>query len=161
MIAYIPDARDLNKKPLTAFKPLFASLSPPELEYLPGMYEAGFTGPAWLRKAAVPSIALGGLGGWWGKEFGAEGGTNLVLREGQMQRIFPFLSVQTASAIDGKPTITVRYTIECPFPWPHIFDELREIEPGRLLGMTVVDAPGLRRMAIPFLLERRENDGGL
>ena len=155
MIAHFPDARDLNRKPLSAFKPLFAMLAPPDLNTLAGVYEAAVTGPGWLRTSAVPSLALSGLGGWWGKEFTQADGSNLVLRDGQIQRVIPFQTTLTASAIDGKPAIVVRYTQDCPFPWGYIFDEVRQIEAGRLLGMTLIDAAGLRRMAFPFLLERR------
>lgn len=161
MIAHIPDARDLNRKSLSTFKPFFTTLDPPQLDSLAGVYEAGFTGPGWLRLSAGPSLALGGLGGWWGKDFTPGGGMNIVLRQGQFQRIFPFHTRLDASAIDGKPAIIVRYSEECPFPWTHIFDELRQIEAGRLLGMTLVDAPGLRRLAFPFLLEYRAHVDGL
>ena len=81
MIAHIPDARDLNRFPLRLFKPLFATLAPPEPAGLAGKYEAAFTGPGWLRRSAAPALALGGLRGWWGKDFTPGGGTNLVLRE--------------------------------------------------------------------------------
>jgi len=136
MIAHYPDARDLNKKALSTFKPLFATLDPPDLKLLTGVYEAAVTGPGWLRMSAGPSLALSGLGGWWGKDFTEGGGINIVLRDGQMQRIIPFQTTLAASAIDGRPAVVVRYTDECPFPWPHIFDEVRQIEAGRLLGMT-------------------------
>ena len=161
MIAKIPDARDLNQKPLKAFKPLFATLAPPEIGMLTGVYEAAFTGPGWLRLSAGPSLALSGLGGWWGKDFTDGGGINLVLRSGRLQPIFPFRTVLASSAIDGKPAVIVRYTADCPFPWQYIFDEVREIEAGRLLGMTLIDVAGLRRMAFPFLLERRPGSHGL
>jgi hypothetical protein len=157
MIAHFPDARDLNKKPLNAFKPLFTTLDPPDIHDLVGVYEAAITGPSWLRMGAGPSLALSGLGDWWGKEFTLQGGANLVLREEKFQRKFPFQITIADSAIDGKAAISLRYPADCPFPWPHISEEIREIETGRWLGLTLIDLVGLRRMALPFLLERREN----
>ncbi len=106
-------------------------------------------------------MALIGQGGWWGKYFAAEGGTNLVLRKGKIRRHFSFRTTLAASTIDGKPAVIVRYTEACPFPWQHIFDELRQIEPGRLLGMTRFDAAMLRGLALPFLLEHRVGIDGV
>jgi hypothetical protein len=34
-------------------------------------------------------------------------------------------------------------------------DELRALDASHLLGMTVIDLPGLRGQAFPFLLERQ------
>ena len=79
-----------------------------------------------------------------------------MLREEKFQRKFPFQITIADSAIDGKPAISLRYPADCPFPWPHISEEIREIEARRLLGLTLIDIVGLRRMALPFLLERRE-----
>jgi hypothetical protein len=160
MIAHIPDARDLNRFPLRLFKPLFATLSPPDPAGLAGKYEAAFTGPGWLRRSAAPALALGGLRGWWGKDFTSGGGANLVLREDTLVHVLPFRASQDASAIDGKPAVIVRYAAGCPFPWTHICDELRQIEAGRLLGMTRLELPGLRELALPFLLEQRQNGNG-
>lgn len=157
MIAHIPDARDLNRQPLHTFFPLFGTLIPPKPDTLPGVYEAAFTGPGWLRMSAEPSLALIGLGGWWGMHFTAEGGTNLVLRQRKIQRHFPFHITLADSAIDGKPAVIVRYTEACPFPWQHIFDEVRQIEPGRLLGMRRIEVRGLQRMPLPYLLVRSVN----
>ena len=105
MIAHFPDARDLNKRPLNTFKPLFSTLDPPDIQQLVGVYEAAITGPGWLRMGAGPSLALSGLGDWWGKEFTLQGGANLVLREEKFQRKFPFQITIADSAIDGKPAI--------------------------------------------------------
>ncbi len=101
MIAHIPDARDLNRQPLSAFKPLFSTLPPPDVDTLAGVYETAFTGPEWLRLSAGASLALIGLGGWWGMHFTAEGGNNLVLRQRKIQRLFPFHTTLATSTIDG------------------------------------------------------------
>ena len=66
-------ARRLNQLPLSAFKPLFGSLPPPELALTTGAFQAEFTGPGWLRKIAGPGLTLVGLGGWWGKVCGYPG----------------------------------------------------------------------------------------
>ena len=66
-------ARRLNQLPLSAFKPLFGSLPPPELALTTGVFQAEFTGPVWLRKIAAPGVALVGLGGRRGKVFGYPG----------------------------------------------------------------------------------------
>jgi hypothetical protein len=161
MIAHIPDARDLNRQPLSAFKPLFSTLPPPDVDTLPGVYETAFTGPEWLRLSAGASLALIGLGGWWGMHFTAEGGNNLVLRQRKIQRLFPFRTTLAASVIDAMPAIIVRYTADCPFPWQHIYDEVRQIEPGRLLGMRRIEVPGLQRMPLPYLLVRSVNGWGM
>ena len=157
MIAHIPDARDLNRQPLRAFIPLFGTLSPPELGTLSGVYETAYTGPEWLRLSAGSSLALIGLGGWWGMHFTAEGGNNIVLRQRKFRRLFPFHTTLADSTIDGKPAVIIQYTEACPFPWGHIFDDVRQIEPGRLLGMRRFDVRGLQRMPLPYLLVRSVN----
>jgi hypothetical protein len=155
-------ARRLNQLSLSAFKPLFATLSPPQTAAVTGVFRAEFTGPGWLRKIAGPGLAPLGLGGWWGKTFDADGsGANLVRRKGVLQRIFPVKVVRVASAVDGKPSLAVHYTRDCPFPWPYVVDELRSLDETSLLGLTYVDAGLLRRLLLPFLLHRQEPLDGL
>ena len=154
-------ARRLNQLPLSAFKPLFASLPPPELAKTTGVFQAEFTGPGWLRKIAGPGLALVGLGGWWGKVFDGEGaGANLVRRNGALQRIFPVQVALAPSAVDGKPSLVVRYTRGCPFPWPYVVDELRCLDETGLLGLTYVNAGLLRKLGLPFLLHPQEQMDG-
>jgi hypothetical protein len=64
--------------------------------------------------------------------------------------------VSTTSAIDGKPTLALIYAQDNPFPWPHIVDELRQLDPEALLGMTYVNRGGLKKLAFPFLIESEE-----
>jgi hypothetical protein len=145
----------LDGRPFSSFRPLFAGLPSPPLDSLHGVYRGVFTGPAWLRALAPPSLALGGLGGWWGKDFlGGGAGLNLAQRGGKLVRLFPFRLVECASLIDDRQGIAVQYTSACPFPWPHVRDELRTLDGTTLLGMSVIDLGPLRRLAFPFLLIR-------
>ncbi len=141
----------LQRTSLSAFPALFARLDAPQA--LSGTYRAAFTGPGWLRRIAPPGLWPLGLGGWWGKQFAADGsGMNLVLRGGELQRIFPIRLVPAQSLLDGKPCLSVRYEPECPFPWPHVVDDLRRLDEHTLLGMTMINAGPLHRLALPFLL---------
>ena len=143
----------LTRKPLSYFKPLFATLSPPAVPSLKGVYRGRFTGPAWLRASAPSSLALAGLSGWWGKIFPGDGtGHNLVLRQGKLQLRFPIRLAALPSLVDSQPGLTVQYTAECPFPWPHVIDELRCLDETCLLGLTIINLGFLRRLAFPFLL---------
>ena len=98
-------------------------------------------------------MTLAGLGGWWGKIFAGDGTAhNLVLRQGKLYRRFPIRMLTIPSLVDGKPGLTVQYTTECPFPWPHVIDELRCLDETCLLGLTIINLGFLRRLAFPFLL---------
>lgn len=144
---------DLNHLSLSVFKPLFSSLPTPELADLQGVYRAQFTGPAWLRRMAPPGLALGGLGGWWGKRFTGEGrGLNLVLRGGELLECLPFHLAQAPSFVDGKPALAVHYDPGSPFPWNLVIDELRWFGERTLLGMTLATPSLLNRLPLPFLL---------
>ena len=154
--------QQLNQTPFSQFKPLFSALCAPEIHSLCGMYRAEFTGPAWLRKSAGPSLALAGMGGWCGKEFYADGtAVNLVSHGRQMHRVFPMRLVTLASLVDGKPGMTVQYIQGCPFPWPYIIDELRRLDENCLLGLTIINVGILRKLAFPFLLQVQEHAYGL
>lgn len=133
----------------------FAALPMPDESVLQGRFRAQFVGPAWLRLSAGPSVSLAGLRAWWGKELCGYGAAyNLVGKDGGLKRVLPMeLSVAT-SHVDGKACAALRYGKESPFPWPHVIDELRALSPTELLGMSVIDAPLLRRLAFPFLLVR-------
>ena len=63
---------DLVHESLGHLRRLFTSLPAPVS--LAGVYRAEFVGPAWLRTLAPPSLALGGLAGWWGKAFDGRAG---------------------------------------------------------------------------------------
>jgi hypothetical protein len=98
------------------------------------------------------------LGGWWGKDFDEQGNAiNLVMRQGHMQRRYPMLLNPGLSMLDRQPGQALRYAPENPLPWPWIVDELRcfppDLQPGLLLGMSMLRTPVLRWLALPFLLE--------
>lgn len=145
----------LHGRPLAEFPALFAGLPAPDT--VCGVYRAEFTGPAWLRALAGPGLYPLGLGGWCGKAIAPDGtGVNLVRRRGRLQRVFPIRVSAAVSLLDGRPCIGVRYAPDNPFPWPHVVDELRRWDAATWLGMTLVDAPGLRRLPLPFLLHAAE-----
>ena len=145
---------DLDDKPLNTFRPLFGGLISPQPAELNGIFLSRLVGPAWLRTAAPSALALGGLGGWLGKEFLlGEQGLNLVQRRGTQKRIFPFLLDYRPSRLDGKPAAVVCYVRPSPFPWGLIIDELRWLDEQTLLGMTLLKfGPHL---AVPFVLQRQ------
>ena len=129
---------------------------------MPGIYRASFVGPAWLRASAGPSLALGGLGGWWGKEFNPDGtAINIILHAGKFSSRFHMQLVNTKSLLDGKDGLALHYLAGSPFPWTHIVDELRRIDGTTLLGMTIPDVRGLRGLAFPFILQFQEHGYGL
>ncbi|MEW5870274.1 MAG: hypothetical protein AB1894_13445 [Chloroflexota bacterium] len=157
-----PQAQTLNQKSLFAFKSIFAALPAPQVVNLSGVYRAEFTGPGWLRRVAPPGLGLLGLGGWKGKEFSGDGrGLNLVRRRGELLRIFPVRLLLADSSIDGKACLAVHYAPECPFPWPYVFDELRQLDETCLLGLTITHLGLLRKLALPFLLHAQEKPHGL
>jgi len=149
-----PQTVRLNAEPLAAFKSIFGALDCPRDSNLRGFYHGGLTGPAWARRLASTALAMGKLGGWWGKEFKSGGkGINLVFSEEEgFRRVVSFRLVSMASAIDGKNCLAVQYTRSCPFPWPYIVDELRCLDEGCLLGLSHPAIHPLQRLAFPFLL---------
>jgi hypothetical protein len=148
---------ELNRLTLRDFPNLFRTLQVPDRMALSGYFRGSILGPTWFQRIARPLLAIAGLGGWWGKYFDGEGnGTNLVEREGGIQRRLPVRAVNITSMVDGLPGLTLQYLSDNPFPWPFIVDELRQLEPGLLLGMMVVNVGILRRLAFPFLLQAQE-----
>lgn len=151
---------DLNHMSFNYFRGLFASLAIPVPDTLPGLYQASFVGPAWLRNSAGPALQLSGLGGWWGKQFALDGSaTNLVLRDGALGTRFPMKLVSARSFIDGRMGLALHYQPGSPLPWPYVVDELRRIDAGNLLGMTIINMPGLRGLAFPFILQKSDKGG--
>jgi len=145
-------AEELNKLSLRDFPKLFASSAIYDLQ---GIYRATFVGPGWLRATAGPAIAIGGLGGWWGKQFEEDGtATNLVRRGDKLASRLAMRLIYTTSVLDGKPVLALIYGAENPFPWPYAVDELRALDPVTFLGMMHVNAGPLRKLAFPFLLEQ-------
>ncbi len=156
------EIQGLEQNSLRSFKRLFMTLSPPKMDFLQGVFEAEFVGPAWLRWSAGPSLILGGLRGWWGKELDGVGqGVNIVRRGGAFERVLPMVMRETLSLVDGQAGVSLTYPPGSPFPWPLIVDELRCIDEKQLLALTIVNVKGLRRAAFPFVLHHREQDSGL
>jgi hypothetical protein len=148
--------QQLARGSLASFRTFFSSLAPPGLASMQGVYQSAFVGPWWLRAIAGPGLYPIGLGGWWGKQFDGQGqGSNIVRRRGQLTTRLPVTLAEAPSLIDGRPCLAVLYLPESPFPWPWVIDELRLINDGRLLGMTLVTRPPLNRLALPFLLTHR------
>ncbi|MBM4426400.1 MAG: hypothetical protein FJ031_04085 [Chloroflexi bacterium] len=134
----------------------------PDKTSIRGVYRAAFVGPGWLRTSAGPALALSGLGGWWGKEFSTDGtAVNIVLRAGKFSTRFPMKLVTAKSFIDGRDGLAIYYQTGNPFPWMHIVDELRQMDDGTLLGMTLANINGLRNLAFPFTLQFQEHGYGL
>ncbi len=156
-------AQSLNRQALTSFPSLFAALAPPlQATELVGVYRAEFVGPAWLRRIAPPGLALGGLGGWWGKRFdGLRHGYNLVYRRGKLTPVLPMMVQAAPSRLDGKDGITLCYPAGSPFPWPWVIDEVRQLDSNTLLGMSLTTRRWLPRLALPFLLHAQEHADGL
>jgi hypothetical protein len=145
---------DFNSLSLRQFREYFSSLAAPESASLLGQYHASFVGPAWLRLTAAPGLVPLGFGGWWGKDFNADGtAINIFLRAGKFSRLFPMKLVRVPSFVDGKDGLSLHYPPGNPFPWTHVVDELRRIDESTLLGMTVPNITGLRGLAIPFILQ--------
>jgi hypothetical protein len=153
---------DYNSLSLKQFRNLFISLPVPETGSLGGVYRANFVGPGWLRACAGPTLALTGLGGWWGKEFSPDGNAvNILLRTGKFSRRFSMQLVSAKSFMDGSDGLALHYPAGNPFPWPHVVDELRRIDETTLLGMTIANVSGLRGLAFPFILQFQEHGCGL
>lgn len=153
---------DYNTLSLKQFRNLFISLPVPEVVSIHGVYRASFVGPGWLRASAGPALVASGLGGWWGKEFSEDGTVvNIVLRAGKFSPLFPMKLVHTKSFIDNKEGLALHYQTGNPFPWMHVVDELRRIDERTLLGMTLANVNGMRRLAFPFILRYQEQGYGL
>jgi hypothetical protein len=96
-----------------------------------------------------------GLPGWQGKKFlDHDVAVNVLKRKGELCEGPRMRWTSGTSRLDGKPGVGLQYPPNAPRPWRWITDELRELESGTLLGMSVLDAPVLRRIGIPFLLVR-------
>ena len=137
------------------FRTLYATLDTPTMPA--GVWRGRPVGPGWFVTLAGPSLALGGLGGWWGKEFDGQGGIdNLLERGGALQRTLPGRVQEAASLLDGRSCQRIAYPKGSRLPWIWVVDELRQVGEGELLGMMVLNIKWLPRMAFPFTLQAEE-----
>lgn len=150
-------ATDLHGMPLSTFPDLFARLNVPQIAGLQGRYSGQFTGPAWVRLLAKPVLSLGGLPGWWGKEFAGDGrGVNLRRRGTMIVASVPVQLDPRPSLIDGRIGLSLLYPAGARPPLRWVVDELRWLDEAQttLLGMTMLARLGLQRLPVPFLLHR-------
>ena len=141
---------------LTGLRRLFRDLPAPAPAMRAGFYQARFIGPWWLRWSGPLGVALGGLPGWQGKRFlSPDCATNVLARRGVQTECLHMHCSEGASPMDGRPSVQLHYGAQAPRPWCWVRDELRVLDSHHLLGMTVIDLPGLRGQAFPFLLQRQ------
>ncbi len=148
-----PRALLLNRMSLSSLRGVFRELQGLTIESVRGVYRAEFTGPWLFRNSAGPFMAVTGLRSWWGKEFVGDGDAfNLVRAEDGLRRVLPMKVGTAASSIDGENTLVLTYSADSPLPWRHVVDEIRRLDNGCLMGMTILDLPVTRAAAVPFLL---------
>ena len=136
---------------LTALRRAWRDLPEPSLDAMAGTFDGEFAGPRPLRKAFSGGLALFGMRGWHGKRFDTP--TNGINRL-EHGTGFPMYARLEPSYADGRSAIVATYgdRERPPFRW--IRDEFREYDADTLLGLSFVDAPGLKRIGVPFLLRR-------
>ena len=142
-------------KSFREYRAQYATLDPPQA--LEGVWRGRPVGPGWFVTIAGPALAIGGLGGWWGKEFDGQGGIdNLLERGGVLQRTLPGSVQEAASLLDGKPCRRIAYPSGSRLPWIWGVDELRQVGEGELLGMMVLNIRWLPHLVFPFSLHAEE-----
>lgn len=136
---------------LTALRRRWRDLPEPDLAAMAGVYDGEFVGPRPLRSAFSNGLALFGMRGWHGKRFDTPTDGINRLKEGTG---FPMYARLAPSYDDGRAAIVATYgeRERPPFRW--IRDEFREYDDETLLGLSFLDAPGLKRIGTPFLLHR-------
>lgn len=141
---------------LGALRALFAKATPPAGMPSPGDYRITFVGPAPLKVAAPRAIGWGGMPGWQGKRFAADGTAVNMLDDGRggTREALPMRVALEPSWLDGRPTIVCSYGYDGPIPWRWVRDEFRALDGRRLLGLTFVGGPWSKPLAAPLLLTR-------
>lgn len=136
---------------LSTYMAVFKSLPPLAQNEFHGAFEGIIVGTPFFQGVFNTLMTLGGLKGWQGKEFGADGnGINVLLQDGKIRKVAPMFILGTIpSLIDGQPTLTLNYRRA-----PHVFiqDELRRLDHRTLLGMTYLKIGVLNRIPMPFVL---------
>lgn len=141
---------------LGALRALFSETAPPGGLPAPGDYLVTFVGPAPLKVAAPRAITLGGMPGWLGKRFGADGTAVNLLDDGRdaVREALPMRVSLEPSWLDGRPAIVCSYGSDGPIPWRWVRDEFRPLDDRRLLGLTFVGGPWSKSLAAPLVLTR-------
>lgn len=148
---------------LGALRGLFTQAGAPTALPAAGDYLVDFIGPAPLKVVAPRAIALGGMPGWRGKRFAANGtAVNLVDDDnddnddeaGAHREILPMRVTLENSWLDGRPAIVCSYGTDGPVPWRWVRDEFRMLDDRRLLGLTFAGGPWSKAAAAPLLLTR-------
>ena len=136
---------------LTALRRTWRDLPEPPLEAMQGLFDGELAGPKPLAAAYRAGLALFGMRGWHGKRFDTPAIGINRLKDGTG---FPMYARIEPSYADGRRAIVAVYgdRERPPFRW--IRDEFRELDGDTLLGLSFVDAPGLRRLGAPFFLHR-------
>jgi hypothetical protein len=148
----------MEGKSFRHYREIFASSDLPE--EVDGVWQGEPVGPGWFVTLAGPSLAIGGLGGWWGKDFDGEGGVdNIVERGGAFRRTLRGAVQQADSLVDGRSCLRIVYPQGSGLPWIWIVDELRQVGEGELLGMMVLSISWLPHLALPFVLHARADSG--
>lgn len=146
---------------LGALRTLFSQATPPAALPAPGDYLVTFLGPAPLKVVAPRAIALGGMPGWKGKRFGAEGTAKNLVDDndnvtggGSLKEILPMRVSLEDSWLDGRPVIVCAYGNDSPVPWRWVRDEFRPLDDRRLIGLTFAGGAWSKVAAAPLLLTR-------
>ena len=122
-----------------------------------GTYQAEILGPAWLKLIAKLSLPFAGLPGWCGKRIDSEGAVNLCHERGQVQERVTMLKSIQSSWLDGGTCMVLSYDRSAPFLLRPMRDEFRRIDESTLLGLSIYNVPGIKRIPLPFLLRKVEN----
>lgn len=162
MTSTVPADRRYQSSSLRELTAHFRAAAAPSLDLLVGRHQATRLGPFWMRRPAALFLVATGMPGWWGKEFmpatSADAtllrGHNLRESGGRVVPSLPMSARVAASRIDDRQSLVVTYERDAPWPWRGVTDELRPVEDGVLLGLSL-DIVTRVPVAVPFLLERR------
>lgn len=145
---------DLSKLSISRLKQAFRQGTPVRATELHGFYAGVPAGPWWFRLGSVPTMGLTGFGGWLGKQVLGQGhAVNLFESPAGPEQRFAMTLGRRASHIDGQDTLVLNYPADARAPWCWVTDELRWTPDGRILGMTFVEAPLIRHLVFPFVLQ--------
>ncbi len=140
---------------LATYMRVFKSLPPISQREFHGSFQGIVVGPAWFQSVFNKAMTFGGLDGWQGKDFGADGnGINVLLQNGVIRKVAPMHVVgELTSAIDGQPTLVLGYRKP---PHAYIHDEIRRLDERTILGMTYVKVNPFKKFPMPFVLRWKE-----